>query len=114
MTLSYVSDYPYTKGYYLMDGQNVSLICQINVSYHKLTWTAGGTAIYTYYNGNGAKASTIYKDRILDYQVTEKEHQLDLLVSKSVDEGQRFTCQVRISALVFETGEIHLKQIMGE
>ena len=43
-----------------------------------------------------AEANTIYKGRILDYHVTEKEHQLNLFVNKNVDEGQHFTCQVRL------------------
>ena len=114
MRLSYTSDYPHSEGYYALDGQTITLTCQFDVTSQTVTWTAGGTSIYNYFNGDGFKANTVYKNRIQDYHVTEKEHQLVFLVSKSVDEGQKFKCQVRIGALVFETGEIQLEGIIGE
>ena len=114
MTLSYTSDYQHSDGYYAVDGQTITLTCQFNVSSETVTWTAGGTSIYNYFNGDGFNVNTIYKDSIQDYHVTEKEHQLVLLVNKSVDEGQTFSCQVRISALAFENSKTQLEGIIGE
>ena len=113
MTLSYTTEYPHSKGYYVVDGQTITLTCQFDVPFVSITWTLGGDIIYTYYDGTGTKADTIYDSRIHDYQDTENKHQLVLLVSKSVDEGQHLTCQVRISALLYETDESSLTHIFG-
>ena len=114
LILSYTSDYPQMDGYYVLDGETITLTCQFNVSSQSVIWSVGDVIIYTYYNGYESKADTNYKDRIHDYQATEKKHRLVFLVSKSLDEGQNITCQVRISALKFEKAERQLEQIIGE
>ena len=81
------------------------------MSFVSITWTLGGDIIYTY-DETGYKADTIYKSSIHDYQDTEIK-QLIFVVSKSVDEGQHVTCQVRISALQYETDESSLTHIFG-
>ena len=109
VTLSYMSNYPQSKGYYVLGGQKITLICNIDVPSQTVIWAVGGTVIYSYYAGGGAKGNVIYKSRILDHHGTEKDHQLDLFVNNNMDEGQHFKCQARLSALVFETGEIQLQ-----
>ena len=114
VTLSYKTDYSYLGGYYIVDDQNITLNCVFDVTRQTVRWSAGGSPIYNFHNGKMAAPSSIYKNRIRAYQYTEREHQIVLMVNKSVDEGQQFRCAVPIDLITDEDDDIQIQEILGE
>ena len=97
-----------------MNGQNITLNCAFDVTRQTVRWSAGGSPIYIYDNGEMAILSSSYKIRMRDYQYTEREHQLALIVNKSEDEGQKFKCAVPIDIITDEEDDIQIQEILGE
>ena len=114
VTLSYTTDYSYPGGYYTVDGQNINLICAFDVTRQKVRWSAGGSPIYTYNNGDMFASSSSYKSRIRDYQYTEREHQLVFTVNKNEDDGQHFKCAVPIDLVTDGEDDIQIQEILGK
>ena len=97
-----------------MDGQIITLKCMFDITRKTVTWTAGGLSIYNFDHGSMAIPSTSYKSRIIDYQYTELEHQLALMVNKGKDEGQQFKCAVQVNLITDEDDDIQIKEILGK
>ena len=112
--MSYLTDYSYPGGYYTVEGQNITLNCEFDVTRQTVRWLAEGLPIYTYSHGYMAASSSSYKSRIRDYQYTEREHQLVFMVNKSEDEGQHFKCTVLIDLITDEDDDIQIQEILGE
>ena len=97
-----------------MDGQIITLKCMFDITRQTVTWTAGGSSIYNFDHGFLAIPSTSYKSRIKDYQYTELEHQLAIMVNKGKDEGQQFKCAVQVDLITDEDDDIQIQDILGK
>ena len=114
VTLSYRTNYSYRSGYYIVDGQNITLNCTFDVTRQTVRWSAGGLPVYAYNYGTLTIASSSYKSRLTDYKYTEREHYLVLIVNKSEDEGLRFKCAVPLDLVTDENDDIQIAEILGE